>query len=116
MRQGHTTATATTSTVATHIDHRLDALLAELADLPNVAREWSTLSETTRASVELDWDHLLADYLPELQCYHRTGDMSAEQGARYQQMLDLLRQSSTTLTQLGLRTSTPAGDPDASSS
>ncbi len=47
----------------TRSEQELDALLTELADLPNVVREWDNLPDATRASVALDCGHLLIDIL-----------------------------------------------------
>ena len=69
--------------VAARIDSYLFALLAEIADLPNVTAEWDSLSPAARASVSLDWDHLLADYLPELETHYHAAAMTAEQRERY---------------------------------
>jgi hypothetical protein len=85
---------AAPTTVAARIDRYLSALLAEVADLPNVVAEWDSMPPATRASVALDWDHLLADYLAELDSHYRAGVMLPAQSARY---ADLRRQPRATL-------------------
>jgi hypothetical protein len=62
---------AAPTTGAARIDRHLAALLAEVADWPNVAAEWDSLSLATRASVALDWDPRFADYLTELESPYR---------------------------------------------
>lgn len=78
---------ATATEVAERIDSGLHALIAEVEWLPHVEAEWANYSDLNRASFSLDWDHLLADYLTELDRYYRSGAMSAEQRARYRTLL-----------------------------
>ena len=58
---------AATPALATRINREFDALLAELRDLPTVAQEWDGLPDSVRASVGLEWDHLLLDVLRNVQ-------------------------------------------------
>ena len=92
---------ATLPTHRARIDQELDALLLELADLPNVVREWDTLSEATRASVALDWDHLLIDILRDLQQRAQRRELNDEQQRRLQEVYGLLDDMRANLSQLG---------------
>jgi hypothetical protein len=82
---------ATQSAIHQRIDISLDALLANTADLPEVAEEWQALADGERAAWSLDWDHLMADYLTELDGQYRGGQMTAKQRTRYRTLLDGLR-------------------------
>lgn len=75
---------ATTTSIAERIDVGLRAVLAEVEDLPTVAEEWAALSDANRASIALDWAHLMADFLPELEEAFRADEMTPEQQTRYQ--------------------------------
>jgi len=70
--------------VNARIERSLHAILAETEDLPDLLSEWDSLPDWNQYSVKLDWAHLMADYLTELHEFARTGQMSAEQQARYQ--------------------------------
>lgn len=78
---------ATTTEVAERINRSLYALIAEVDWLPHAEAEWASFSDLDRASFSLDWDHLLADYLTELDECYRSGAMSEEQRASYRSLL-----------------------------
>ncbi len=88
--------------VAARIERSLHALLAELRVLAGTAEEWDTLSDGERAAIALDWDHLLADYLTELERLCRAGEMTAEQRERYRQLLQELQGALPIFDRLGL--------------
>jgi hypothetical protein len=98
---------ATTSTLTTRIDRELNALLAELRDLPNVAREWDTLSATTRASVALDWDHLLIDILRSVEHRAQRRELNDEQQRRLHEVYVLLDDVRDDLKRLGFPVPAP---------
>ncbi len=65
---------ATTTEITGRIDRSLHAILAEAQDLPSRADKWDSLPEWERASISLEWDHLMADYLTELdEAYRAAG-------------------------------------------
>ncbi len=78
---------AATTEISGRIERNLGALLAEVEDLPNVSAEWDQWTEGNRVSYSLDWDHLMADYLTELDGYYRAGDLTPDQQARYFELL-----------------------------
>jgi Xaa-Pro aminopeptidase len=90
------------TTVATRIDRSLHAMLAEVRALAGTAEEWDTLSDAERAAIALDWDHLLADYLTELDRFFQAGEMTAEQQQHYQALLQQLREALPIFDRLGL--------------
>ncbi len=92
---------ASPTAVATRIDRSLHALLTEVRALASTAEEWDTLSDGERAAIALDWDHLLADYLTELERRCRSGEMTAEQQERYQELLQQLREALPIFKRLG---------------
>ncbi len=91
---------AAPTAIVSRIDTYLDALVAEVADLPNVAAEWDHLASTERASIALDWDHLMASYLCELDEHYRSGSMTLEQRARYRDLLGKLDNALPTIERL----------------
>lgn len=93
---------ATTTEIARRIDTYLRVLQAEVDDLPNVAREWDEWTEANRASFALDWAHLMADYLTQLDDYCRSGDLSLDQGRRYQALSESLQSQLPTIERLDL--------------
>jgi hypothetical protein len=92
---------ATTSTLTTRIDRELNALLAELRDLPTVVREWDALSDATRASVALDWDHLLIDILRSVEHHAQRHELNAEQQHRLSEVYVLIDDLHDDLQRLG---------------
>ncbi len=93
---------ASPTAVATRIDRSLHALLAEVRTLAGTVEEWDTLSDGGRAAIALDWDHLLADYLTELEHLCRAGEMTVEQQGRYRDLLQELRGALPIFDRLGL--------------
>lgn len=91
-----------TTGVAQRIESGLRAVLAEVADLPTTAAEWNTLPDENRASFALDWSHLMADYLAELDRYHGSGAMSPDQQMRYRELLCKLKETLPTIQRLNL--------------
>ncbi|MGH2354419.1 MAG: hypothetical protein ACRDI2_25290 [Chloroflexota bacterium] len=81
----------TTATVVERIESGLSAVSAEVLDLPNVAGEWDVLPDGNRTSIAVDWAHLMADYLPELDAYYRSGEMMPDQQRRYRELLEQLK-------------------------
>jgi hypothetical protein len=92
---------AAPAALAVRIDRDLAALLAELPDLPNVVAEWDSLFPATRASVAMDWQHLLADYLVERLQLYQVGAMTPDQCARYGDLRRQLRASLPLFERLG---------------
>lgn len=93
---------ATTTQTTDRIERSLSALLAEVDWLPNTVTEWATTPESERISISLDWDHLLIDYLAELDVYYFLDEMTAEQQERYQTLLQKLRDAQPLFTQIGI--------------
>ncbi len=84
---------ATKTDIARRADRDLGALLAGVSDLLDVAKEWEELSDEERAEESLYWDHYMADFLTELDEYHRAGHLSQEQYERYEQLRGKLKQA-----------------------
>ncbi|MBI4492881.1 MAG: hypothetical protein HY690_08830 [Chloroflexi bacterium] len=93
---------ATKTDVSSRIERSLIATLAEVEDLPALATEWDTLAEGVRASLSLEWDHLMADYLTELDEYFRAGQMTSDQPTRYRALLCKLKAALPIIEQLNL--------------
>lgn len=93
---------ATTTALAQRIDRSLHAVLAEVEDLPTVLKEWDTLPDWNRASIRLDWAHLMADYMAELDHYARTKKMTVAQQAQYEEVLRKLTDAMPIIEQLNL--------------
>ena len=88
---------AAPTAITSRIDRSLRALLAEVQDLPRTAEEWDALPDGERAAIALDWDHLLADYLVELDRFCREGEMTDDQQRHYQELLGKLREATPLL-------------------
>jgi hypothetical protein len=93
---------ATAANVTHRIERSLSALLAEIEDLPNVSAEWHAWPDGERASFSLSWDHLMADYLTELDEYARAGAMTPEQERRYRDLLCKLKEALPLIQRLNL--------------
>jgi hypothetical protein len=93
---------ATETEVTQRIDVRLDALQANLDDLCAVAQEWQVLPEGERVAWSLDWDHLMSDYLRELDHAFRARRMTATQQQRYRAVLRKLAEALPIIEQLDL--------------
>jgi hypothetical protein len=77
-------------------------MLSFMGDFPDLAAEWQSLSENARTSLSLEWDHMMADYLTELDEYCRAGFMTSDQQTRYRELLQILRNADPTIERLGL--------------
>ena len=71
----------------------LESLRLTLAELPEVAGEWARLPDGEWASWSLDWDQLMATYLPLLERSYRSGAMTPDQQARYREILRQLKEA-----------------------
>ena len=69
------------------IERSLTTVLAETRELPTIEKEWATLPDGNRASFGLEWDHWMADYLPDLHAHFCAGDMTPDQEDRYRRLL-----------------------------
>jgi hypothetical protein len=99
-----------TAAVGTRIERGLRALLAEVAELPAVAAAWNAWSELERVDFSLEWDHLMADTLTELDEGARGPLMTPEQHARYDQLRHALEHALPLIDRLGLYRPTLALD------
>ena len=71
----------------------LESLRLTLGDLSEVAGEWTQLNDGERASWSLDWDQLMATYLPLLERSYRSGAMTPDQQVRYGEVLRQLKEA-----------------------
>ena len=94
---------AATTQIANRIERSLHAVMCDIHDLPDWTDEWEGMNDGERASLSLEWDHMMDDYLTELDEYYRAGMMSSEQQTRYQALLRTLRGSFPILRRLNLR-------------
>lgn len=94
---------AAPTVVVSRVERSLNALLAELRELPGVAADWDNFSDGERAAIALDWDHLLADYLAELAGFQHSGVMTAEQETRYRGLVRQLHEAQPLFHRLGLQ-------------
>lgn len=93
---------ATTTEITSRIERSLSALLAEIDWLPNTAAEWDELPDGERASISMDWAHLIADYLTELDEFYHAGKMTEKQRERYHLLLHKLRDAQPIFERLNL--------------
>ena len=80
----------------------LESLRLTLGELSEVAGEWTRLDDGERASWSLDWDQLMATYLPLLERAYRSGAMTPDQRARYCEILRRLKETLPTIERLQL--------------
>ncbi len=88
--------------ITARIERSLTALLAEVNDLATVGAEWQSLPEWNQASIALDWSHLMADYLTELDNFYRSDAMTADQQARFNVLRGQLTTSLPIIARLNL--------------
>jgi hypothetical protein len=83
------------------------AVEGTLAELPEIAEEWSMLEATAAGRAELagwslEWSHMMLDRLADLDEFCRTGALASEQGRRYRLLLERLKEALPTITRLNL--------------
>lgn len=94
---------AATLDLNAEIDRDLDMLLGAVEeDLVWAATEWETLPDLERVDFALEWDHLMADYLTQLDDYARVGLLTDEQCARFETLRTLLREKMPLIERLDL--------------
>lgn len=93
---------ATKTDIARRADRDLEALLAGVGDLLDVAEEWEGLSDEERVEESLYWDHYMADFLTELDDYYRAGHLSEEQYERYELLQGKLKEALPVIEKLNL--------------
>ena|SRR5581483_1445390 len=93
---------ATSAAITSRITHHLDALHANVDDLPKLAAEWAELPQEVQVTLSLQWAHLMADYLTELDEHYRSGAMPDGQRERYVALLEKLRAKHSIVEQLRL--------------
>lgn len=93
---------ASTATVSGRLDRDIDSLRSFLDDLPDLADQWERLEEGPRVSLSLEWDHLMADYLTELDEHYRSGTMVPAQKLEYASLLRKLKEMLPIITRLNL--------------
>jgi hypothetical protein len=90
----------TTAAVSQRIESGLTLVCGDVLALPDFAQKWCHLAEGVRASLSLEWDHSMADYLTELDEFYRAGRMTPEQADRYRVLLGQLKESLPIIRQL----------------
>ena len=83
----------TTPAVVRRLDRDLASLKSFLDDFPILLDQWDDLEEGPRVTLSLEWDHLMADYLTELDEFYRAGHMTPEQIDQYRDLLSQLKES-----------------------
>ena len=79
--------------IAGRAERDLTAVLLFNRDLPEILAEWDELADGERASLSLEWDHLMGSYLTELEEYRRAGALSEEQEGSYRQLREELEEN-----------------------
>jgi hypothetical protein len=86
--------------VSQRIDIQLHAIESAVSDLPEIVDEWDELPDGERASLSLDWDHLMGSYLIMLDQFREDGEMTVKQTRRYHTLLQRLSDSSPLIERL----------------
>lgn len=93
---------ATKTEIAGRAERDLESVLLFNRDLPEILEEWDALSDGERASLSLEWDHLMGSYLTELEDYRRAGALSPEQEYSYRRLREELRDNLPVIERLNL--------------
>ena len=104
---------AATTELVLQAERNLAAIEGDLSDLPIWAAEWSAMSDGERASASLEWDHVIIDYLAELQAWQRVGLLTSEQGTRLGNIMQRLCESEPLLRRLRLHYPPPVTSVDS---
>ncbi|MGH2355515.1 MAG: hypothetical protein ACRDI2_19155 [Chloroflexota bacterium] len=91
-----------TTAVTARVERSLRAVRGELEDLPKVAEQWTSWTDLDRVDFSLEWDHLMADYLTELDEVYRGGQMTADQQACYRALVRQLKDAQPLVERLQL--------------
>ncbi len=83
---------AQTTKIIQRVERDLDAIHSFVDDLPNLMEEWETLEEWDRVSTSLDWSHMMADYLSELEEYYNASHLTNKQRSSYRELLCKLQE------------------------
>lgn len=73
-----------------------------LGDLPEVAEDWTTLSEGERVSWSLSWDQVMGSDLPFLETQYRSGVITKAQQSEYRKLLKEIKEHLPLIERLGL--------------
>lgn len=92
----------TSTSLAERLDLALKSIHLMINDLPDVARDWSTMDSTEKASWGLDWWQVMMSDLPLLEKHFRLSEMTKDQEMQYRRTLGKLRDSLALLDRLGL--------------
>lgn len=93
---------ATSRSVSRRLDRDFVSIEGFLTDLPALAEEWDRLDDGAQTVLSLDWDHLIADYLTELDSEYRSDGMPSDHAARYRSLLAKLKATMPIITRLNL--------------
>lgn len=91
-----------TPAVIYRITGHLEGVMAYVQDLPGLLDQWEDLNDEGQTIEVLRWDHLMADYLTELDEHYHAGDMLATQEEQYRYLLRLLRDATPIIEKLDL--------------
>lgn len=75
------------------IEIELHSLRLMIGDLPEIAQEWVELADGERVSWSLDWDQVMGGLQVILAPRYRAREMTAEQEARYRELLRRLEET-----------------------
>jgi hypothetical protein len=93
---------ATSVEITERIDGELEAVEEMVAELEEVACEWTNMPESVRVSWSLDWDQAMGTLMLELASTDVQGQMSDEQIVKYQSLLASLKRAMPTIVRLNL--------------
>lgn len=94
---------ATKTKIRSRAARDLDAISAGIEDLLNYAEEPDVFPKHELSYLALDWDHLMADYLAELEDYYQAGELGDQQTRRYERLKTDLKEILPFIEQLDLR-------------
>lgn len=84
---------ATKTDIASLVENKTEQVLLFTRDLREMHDEWETLADGERASLGLEWAHLMADYLTVVEEHYAAGALDEHQGRRYQELKGELKEA-----------------------
>ncbi|MSQ14340.1 MAG: hypothetical protein EXR50_00535 [Dehalococcoidia bacterium] len=91
---------AQTTEVIQRAERSLNAIHSFIDDLRDLAEEWETLEEWDRVSESLYWDHMMADYLVELDGFYNSSQLTKAQQSSYCLLIRRLKEVMPIITRL----------------
>lgn len=74
-------------------ENKTKQVLLFTRDLREIHDEWNDLADGERASLSLEWAHLMADYLTTIEEHYVAGELTEDQASHYLELKGELREA-----------------------